>query len=506
MYRRIVKNGTPFIIFLISFFLSLPGPSGAYGLDSIILLGRGDGWQDFVQKDNLMLRPGKWGTWDLFLADNEYLPDPETDLLLHFNRRPLLDAAGNYRVLKDNVLLSEQFNRKGAAGGGFSGPQKGLDLMPGRNALFAERNWWGDFSIEFWLYPALLNDGESVFSWVGSRWRQDKIIPQSVLCTIQNRRLIWEFENFFIPVGDGESFINLKGLTPLVPKSWHHHLLRYDSSSGLLEYLVDGIPEAVTFTTDTRREEGTIMAPYVGSAGTGALEIGKNITGFLDEMRFSRRYIDQPALTRYGGRTGSAVSRIFDLNYSGTKIKKIESVYTRPGDSEVYFYYRASDSLEAEDRLSSTWQQFRPGEEFKNARGKYLQVMVELFPDGSRNHSPEVSELRIVYEPDLPPPPPGALYAQSGDGKVKLYWNRVNEEDVRGYLIYYGDAPGNYHGTDSSAGVSPIDVGDVSSFVVTGLENGKLYTFAVVAYDSTLPPHRSLFSGEVSSRPSRIFE
>jgi hypothetical protein len=37
---------------------------------------------------------------------------------------------------------------------------------------------------------------------------------------------------------------------------------------------------------------------------------------------------------------------------------------------------------------------------------------------------------------------------------------------------------------------------------LSGLQNGRLYYFAVVAYDGTEPPHHSGFSREVSARPS----
>jgi len=73
---------------------------------------------------------------------------------------------------------------------------------------------------------------------------------------------------------------------------------------------------------------------------------------------------------------------------------------------------------------------------------------------------------------------------------------------VRGYLVYYGTSPGNYHGTGAGRGPSPIDAGSATELDLEGLENGRLYFFAVVCYDSTDPPHRSAFSVEVSARPS----
>jgi hypothetical protein len=92
--------------------------------------------------------------------------------------------------------------------------------------------------------------------------------------------------------------------------------------------------------------------------------------------------------------------------------------------------------------------------------------------------------------------------AAAGNGRVRLAWRPVREEDVRGYLVYYGEAPGNYHGGGAEKGPSPIDVGPATELDLGGLENGRLYYFAVVSYDSTQPPHRSAFSREASARPS----
>ena len=117
--------------------------------------------------------------------------------------------------------------------------------------------------------------------------------------------------------------------------------------------------------------------------------------------------------------------------------------------------------------------------------------------------TPSISDMTIVYEPDLPPSAPGLLIAKAGDGQVSLSWQKVNEADITGYKVYYGNRPGNYWGEGSDQGESPVDVGLSTETALTGLENGKIYYFAVVSYDSTEPPHQSRFSSEASARPSR---
>lgn len=491
-------------ILLIVFSLFLLAP--AFTLEKTITLGRGDNWQDLITREYLDYKSGRWGSLDLVLEDFEYQPSNKTDLLLHFNLYPVADAAGFYRLKENNIILSEEVKRYGRAGGGFTGRDRGISLSPLAGALFKEGNFWDDFTIEFWLYPMLLNDGEIIISWEGFEWGADSRRPQSMRVVVRSRKLHWEFDNFFISADRELISYNLSGITHLLPKIWHHHLLRFDSSSGMVEYLVDGIPEAVLYTTEKGGNRDDIALPHIGRGSDGLFTIGKNYTGFLDELRISREFVKNTGLTRYRSSSGRAVSRVFDLEYTGTSIKRIESIFQRPGNSAVNFYYKASDYFERRNRLETPWQQFEPGSELSGVRGRYIQVMVELFPDGLKEVTPEVSDIRLIYEPDLPPAPPSGLYGVAGNGKATLHWKSVFGEDVSGYLVYYGDYPGHYLGEGSDQGESPIDAGDATQLEITGLKNNRLYYFAVVAYDSTEPPHRSLFSREISLRPSWLFK
>jgi hypothetical protein len=96
--------------------------------------------------------------------------------------------------------------------------------------------------------------------------------------------------------------------------------------------------------------------------------------------------------------------------------------------------------------------------------------------------------------------------ATPGNGKVTLSWRAENELGAKGYRVYYGTSPRNYLGTGANEGDSPVDVGAKTSIEITGLTNGSLYYFALVAYDGSQPPQQSGFSPEVSARPSRIYK
>ena len=72
--------------------------------------------------------------------------------------------------------------------------------------------------------------------------------------------------------------------------------------------------------------------------------------------------------------------------------------------------------------------------------------------------------------------------------QTKLAWDPNAESDLAGYKVYYGTASGTY-GT-------PINVGNVTTYTLTGLTNAQTYFIAVTAYDTS--GQESGYSDEVS--------
>ena len=500
----------------------------APGLEKTIELGKDALWADMMSLDGLTPLPGKWGFQDLALSGGAYTADPSTELLLHFDSRSAADATGGYTFQGDGPVSSSFQPAMGTASAAFTGARSGAALGGPAGGMFSPGAIWGDFTIEFWLSPATLSDGEEILGWTGTdraaggsqpagitpggtggpAGASGGLTAQDIRCFIRDRRLVWDFTNVFRLPGAGRIPVRLSGTRQLLPRTWHHHLLRFDSRLGLLAYLIDGVPEALIHVTDTGSENGSVAVPVLGTAHSGPLVLGAGYTGFLDELRISRRVVDEPVLSRFLGRTGVAISRIIDLGYSSTRIVRIESVGSTPGDSGMDFSYQVSESWGGRKLLKgdTDWVPFLPGKDLGDGvRSRYVQLRVELFPDGTRTLSPRLSSLRVVYEPNLPPAPPAGVMVTAGNGKVTLSWRKVNDLDVKGYLVFYGTSPHNYLGTTAAPGPSPIDAGASTSIEIGGLDNGSLYYFAVAAYDDSQPRQQSEFSAEVSARPSRIY-
>lgn len=89
---------------------------------------------------------------------------------------------------------------------------------------------------------------------------------------------------------------------------------------------------------------------------------------------------------------------------------------------------------------------------------------------------------------------------------VTLSWDASPTPEVIGYKLYYRAWPFVFAMTDSGAneGSSPIDVGNVLTYTLTGLTDDVIYYFAVDAYDDQ--GNVSVYSNYVSTKDKDTIE
>jgi len=328
--------------------------------------------------------------------------------------------------------------------------------------------------------------------------------------------------NFFLDARgsppDSLKTITLTG-TPVIPKTWSHHLVRFNSDYGILEYLVDGISEAIVYTTSSGRDSGEVYTPVTGA--NSGFTLGGRYAGLIDEFRIYPDYLEKPALTRYLPGGGRAESRTIDLGSVQNRLIKLEasggrisgSIYSRnefagagnfrfSDHSEIRFYIRFSNHPY---EWNMPWIPVEPGVEFPESfKGRYVRIMVELFPSGDCETSPYLENISLVYRNIEIPPPPGFIAAVARDSAVELSWRGVAHGNLGGYLVYYGVSGGEYFGGNGIIS-SPLDVGNRTSVRIEGLHNGTLYYFAVASYDREFREPGD-FSRETAARPQREFQ
>jgi len=471
------------------------------------------------------------------LGKNTSLSEPALDLSVSFDERDarfFSDSAGNYNVTssRDIEAVDRRFARAGTGAALFGGTQKiiptgtraaegPLVIEPAnQGAMFAAGNRISDFTFEFWLYPLNLENGEEILSWVSTKTVNGKYTVQEITCTAMKNRLQWSFSNFFTPVSGGNIKINLSGDTPVIPKKWSHHLLRFDAETGMIEYIVDGHSETIVYATLSGREGGEVYTPAAGNSGVFVL--GEFFMGLIDEFKIHKVFAGRSSIQKYappGGRMetkpvdlGVLNSSVVRVEVSGgrtsVKGKKIDNEFRDNGrfhfsdDSEMQFFIRAGDHPYRINEKK--WVSFVPGAETGDIRGRYVQLAVDFYPSSDGETSPYLDEVRLVFLPDEPPLPPGNLTVVAADGAVLLKWKQSSDRKADGYLVYYSSVRDELFGEDASCGPSPVDVGKRGSFIVEGLANGTLYYFRLAAYNLTEEDSSyniGEFSREVTARP-----
>ncbi|MDR2634102.1 MAG: fibronectin type III domain-containing protein [Treponema sp.] len=471
--------------------------------------------------------------------------DPSLDMDLSFDAgAPELftDRMGHYQVKTGEGLSSadRRFARIGMGAALFSGnrlqkapTEAPLVISPRQGALLAPGQVLRDFTIQFWLFPVNLENGEQLLSWIASKQQgQGASSLQRIQCTAAKNRLHWTFLDFFYLNAPADRIsITLEGSKPLIPKTWSHHLIRFDADTGLLEYLVDGYLEALTYVTAGGKEGGQVYYPRIGQEGR--LSLGERFMGMLDELKLYSRFITDPVLHKYPIQGGRMETRPIDLGETNTTVLMVEvaggrtanfgglvqNEYTESGefrfsdDSALQFFIRTAESpydwtpsAPGEASPGAGWKLLIPGTPLSGIRGRFVQLAAVFYPSGDGETSPYLDTIRIHYQPNEPPPPPSRLTAIAGDGVVDLSWRPSNDADLAGYLVYYGTSQGDYFGEGSRLGPSPINVGNRTAVRIEGLKNGTLYYFAVAAYDHLETAHIGGFSREIAARPLRILE
>ncbi|TFH04019.1 MAG: hypothetical protein E4H09_04275, partial [Spirochaetales bacterium] len=480
--------------------------SAATAAPETIVFGSQDNWHDLVASEGVVVGPGRHGYQDVSLMFDRYTPRHDTELLMQFDSLPLVDAAGHYTVTGDSAELSGSTFRTGTGALLTDGPEDRLILESIGATLFRPGTEWGSFTVEFWLYPATVTEGDTILHWSGLEGGRLGFREQELSVSVHDRSLQFDFRNFFVPP-DGRSFaVSLQGRKGLIPRTWTHHQVRFSEETALLEYLVDGRPVDMAYISESGREDGSVYYPRIAAFPATGFTLAERFIGAIDEVRISRRWEDDPVLNRYPRTGGQFLTGVGDLGSPGARLTSVSAIVQTPGLTDVFLYYRISDRpfIDQSDPESSEWTPVMSGSRLNGVTGRFVQVKTQLFPDPDIRETPRVSEVRLEYEADPPPPPPTGLTVRPMDGAVRLEWAPAGDPDIQGYLVYYGDQSGRYFGTESTAGPSPVAVGPGTSVIPDGLSNGALYYFAVGAISRSLTGVH--LSREVASRPAKVYE
>ena len=371
------------------------------------------------------------------LNRNPYIPTTSSgeyrlsaiDILLLGGFDGIENLSGLYGI-EGEYEISQQIRARGEAS--IRLEPSGIKLFPTPGAMWAADREWGDFTLDFWLNPTNLNDGELLFLWKG-RTAYGK--PQYLRARVENRRLIWDFEGFFRYGADRSLTIQLRSI-PLVPREWRHHRIRYKSddsnpgrsgaSPGFLEYLVDDVPVDAVHTTAIGTESIEIFTPKIGSLSKKPLMLAPDFNGYIDEVRLSSIFDMEPIPKNFSNSNsisfGTGYTDVIDSGYPESEITAFRAHYDSPGNSQIRFFLYAADNLnearyvEFPTSNNPGWVEIKLKRERDNPltsgnwhsweidltiSGRYFVAGYILEPDLNADISPVLSVLEVEYEPRL---------------------------------------------------------------------------------------------------------
>lgn len=473
-------------------------------VDKAVVMGGKKGWPLLSKMDGVVTGKGKYGYDAMVLATNSHGVDEYTDLLLSFEDGISDDLTGNYNLTMNDSITTEVHSLMGKKSALTRG-KGGIRLRGNRNTIFGKEGPCGSFSIEFWLNPSIAENGEVVFSWRSSRTVANYPLYQMITGSFAGNHLEWSFTNVFNGYVDDDGEITLSSYRTIVPNQWMHHEISFDENTGLLEYRINGLLEALKYVTTNGHETGgSIYVPILGVPAD--IEISPQYTGLMDDFRIQRA--PRPE-TKETGRMdtfrveGGRFETQPVLLSTGAELTEIDALVSMPAQTDIQFYVRSGDNFYNWTDSYPEWIPVKNHRKIEGVKGLYFQVACDLLPDGAGKKSPSVTELKIKYKEVPSPLPPFELKAFAGDGEVTLSWPYSVDDTVGGYYIFYGDRPGEYLGREAVEGYSPLDAGSVTSVTLSGLKNGKIYYFAVASYSKYDNRIMGELSRETFARPKR---
>ena len=465
-------------------------------------LGGKQGWGGISYMRNITNGTGRYGYDSYMLSEQTINPDDSTDLLLTFENGTVTEETGNYTVDSADVFIGDN-SARGEKAALSRSETSGIKLTGNPDSLFGRQGLTDSFSIEFWLCPLASGNGEIVFSWRSSRNLESYSLYQSISAALYGSRMRWDFTNVFDIMSETNSVCTLMGSSNLIPGMWSHHELTFDAETGMLEYKMNGSTEDVRFVTDTGYERGSVYEAHLGVPAT--LNICPSFTGWIDNFCIRRNSMSDENITYlYPEDGGRFETKLFTLGKNGAQVYSVDVLAMVPAQTWVEYYIRSSESPFDWTETEPEGKVFTPGESFTDLDGVWFQLAADLFPDGACSITPSVAEFTVTYKEHEVPVTPYDIKAVAGDGYVDLSWSGTagnGKSNTGGYIVYYGKRPGEYLGNDAAEGSSPIYVGSKNSIRITGLENGKIYYFAVAGVSASSPEIIGQLSPEVYARP-----
>lgn len=436
------------------------------------------------------------------LKKEKFQKDNFTDLYLSFDKDGSYDETGNYKITHSNYHKSKN-KAVYDTSAYFIENNERIELISTGKSFFQSGINLGSFSIGFWVYTSTYSNNEIILK-IGSEYydkNNDTIEDQSIIAKMKDGKLVWEFNNIFSADNNKVKLIKLESYSRIIPEKWIHINFIYDSYTGIMREFINGEEEGIVLATSDGTLNSAVLNLKYNKSNQCIIMLAPLFYGAIDEF-FITKKIEKNNINKYISNNGEIISKVEDFGHGGIYISDIITTDIKESNSDIIYYYRYSNKpFDVNDEINKdiTWKKIGiENLSLKNIR--FFQWKVVILSGDNRNYTSKFQGIKIKYKSDTPPSSPFGVKILFENDKLIIKWKLNSEKDLKGYKLYYGIKSNNYFGTEADQGESPIDVGLINTFEITGLQKNVIYYFSITAYDDDEHIHESEFSEEISIR------
>lgn len=430
----------------------------------------------------------KEGYHGIVFTGKQWEPDEDCDLYIDFKEKnPSRDVTLNYLYQNYKVVVNPDVRHNDYRTGGFvSGQEKIKVRVHRKNYLSSDNPDLGSFSIDFFIYPVMI-EKEHVLIRKGIYY-DDQFYGLRVF--LIDKKIKISLENMFTDDAGKTYSRELIGAASVSLKEWQHIGIKYNRANRKLSLYINGGLDTENLTDSEQVSEVVRFHRKDGSD----LELFETFKGYVAQFR-----IMKTAQADYQGMIDplpdrmQVVSPVLDLKYPHSMIHSFVFRIRHLEEAQALLMLKKGNTKE--EMLRAGWQEASLDEKKEmlhvreNIKARFLQWKLMINRNRASKKIPHLASIRLRYEENPPPLPPGSVKVEKADGDaLKISWEKNYEEEVQGYVVYWGIEPKEYE--------NKVDIGFKNSYIMPSLPKGKTYYFAVKAYSGREPYHMSAFSSE----------
>ncbi len=415
----------------------------------------------------------------------------EIDLFFDFDNNNIdKDVTAHYKIKKYNVKYVPSMKLNNTPTGGFINYKHGIIVKVNKNNYLSNKVDMGSFFIDFYIHPSLYKNATILKKGV---FYDNKFY--GIIIELKKKRIQILFNNFFYDENNKSYSFTLKSLKRIKLKAWQHIGLIYNKLNGKISLFIDGKIDNEKYAAADEKFRSEILIPRFLKTDGSDLVLFKNYLGYIDNFRIgTTANIDFHEFMDFLSEEVIISSPMYNFKFPNSIIKRMNfkikdhdkgiiDIFVKYGnrlkDINLMEWIEVKEVLKKKDRF--ILNEFNP-------KCKYFKWKIVMKRNPVLKRSPVFYNYDLNYLENDPPLPPKNIKMHEYDNKVNISWEKNLEEDLKGYVLYWGTKSKNYE--------NKVDLGLENSYIIDSLKSLNNYYFTIRAYDSKDPYNYSAFSKE----------